>query len=272
MKFWTTLSAMALLALVSTWGLSGCSKNDRAVANPVTDKKESGKEDEHAKHAEAKRAGATDEEHDGHKRGEHKGHEHGDTPKPTHVRGGSHMKGEHPDHKAGDPHDKALPGSIKVGNKVPDFEIRTLDGKSLKLSDLQKDVERTKKGVIVLTFWCATCHSCRDMEEFLAKLAKDYAGQAVVLALDANTDDTAQVVAEFLKKKGLTLPVVLDPTGHTADVFGVQRTTTTVVIDGNGVLRYCGQFKQKDGASAEEAMKAVLAGNEVAVKTTPHNG
>jgi len=44
------------------------------------------------------------------------------------------------------------------------------------------------------------------------------------------------------------------------------------VIDGSGVLRYCGQFRQKDGGSAEAALKAVLAGQEVAVKTTPHHG
>jgi hypothetical protein len=60
--------------------------------------------------------------------------------------------------------------------------------------------------------------------------------------------------------------------GKTAHVFGTEVTTTTVVIDGNGVLRYCGQFQQKDRADAEEALKEVLAGNDVAVKTTPHNG
>ena len=55
-------------------------------------------------------------------------------------------------------------------------------------------------------------------------------------------------------------------------MFGVNWTKTTVVIDGNGVLRYCGQFRQKDGGSAEAALNAVLAGQEVAIKTTPHNG
>jgi hypothetical protein len=79
-------------------------------------------------------------------------------------------------------------------------------------------------------------------------------------------------VAAFLKKNEFALPVVLDPSGHTADLFGVNMTTTTVVIDGNGVLRYCGQFQRKDGGSAEEALKAVLAGTEVAIKTTPHVG
>lgn len=270
MKVGTHVLAAALLTLVSTWGLSGCSQTEPALANPATNKREPGKDDEHANHAEAKQGGAKDEEHAKH--GEHKDHQHGETPKSTHVRGGSHKKGEHTDHQGGGHQDdKALTGGIKVGDKVPDFSVRTLESKSVKLSQLQKDQERTKNGVVVLSFWCATCHSCRDVEDLLARLAKDYSGQAAVFALDANADDTPQDVAAFLKKNGLTLPVVFDPIGHAADVFGIQRTTTTVVIDGNGVLRYCGQFRQKD-ASAEEALKAVLAGDEVVVKTTPHNG
>lgn len=163
-------------------------------------------------------------------------------------------------------------GHIKVGDKVPDFSITTLDGKTIKLSELQKDAKRTKNGVVVLSFWCSSCHSCRHYEAQLAKMAKDYAGQAAVMALDANADDTAEGVAAFIKKKTLDLPVVLDQRGHSADTLGIKVTTTTVVIDGDGVLRYCGQFKAKGGASAEEALKAVLAGNEVAISTTPHNG
>lgn len=163
-------------------------------------------------------------------------------------------------------------GSVKVGDKVPDFLVRTLDGKTVKLSEVQQDGTRSKTGVVVLSFWCSTCHSCRHTEQHLADLAKDYDGQAAVLALDANADDTAKAVAAFAKKRGLTLPIVLDPSGSSADVFGIEKTTTTVVIDGSRVLRYCGQFKQKNGASAEDALKAVLAGKEVAVTTTPHNG
>jgi peroxiredoxin len=182
----------------------------------------------------------------------------------------------HHDHHGqdGGHHDKgnAPQGTVKVGDKVPDFSVRTLDGKSIKLSELRKDARRTKAGVVVLSFWCSTCHSCRDVEHLLAKLCKDYGGRAAVFALDANFDETAESVAAFVRKNGLELPVVLDPGAGTADLFGVQRTTTTVVIDGNGVLRYCGQFRQKGGGSAEEALEAVLAGKEVAVKTTPHNG
>jgi thiol-disulfide isomerase/thioredoxin len=162
-------------------------------------------------------------------------------------------------------------GQIAVGDRVPDFSVRTLDGKTVRLSELRKDKKRTRKGVIVLTFWCSTCQSCRRVEQHLDKLARDYKGQAAVIALDANAGETAERVAAFARKKGLALPIVLDPSGGTADLFGTDVTTTTVVIDGKGVLRYCGRFGQ-GGGGAGEALKAVLAGKEVAVKTTPHDG
>jgi hypothetical protein len=110
------------------------------------------------------------------------------------------------------------------------------------------------------------------VERHLDKLAKDYKGQAAVIALDANAGETARTVAAFAKDKGLSLPIVLDPNGRTADIFGTEVTTTTVVIDGKGLLRYCGQFGDHQHSYAEEALKAVLAGKEVEVKTTRHNG
>jgi hypothetical protein len=45
-----------------------------------------------------------------------------------------------------------------------------------------------------------------------------------------------------------------------------------VIIDANGVLRYRGRFNDGDRPLAEEALRAVLAGREVAVPETPHKG
>lgn len=178
-----------------------------------------------------------------------------------------HAHGDHGHHHGHEHSDEAPPQArVKVGDKVPDFSVHTLDGKSVPLSEL------AATSPIVLTFWCSTCHSCRDMEHLVAKLHKDYQGHAAVFALGANFDETAESVAACLKENGLSFPVVLDPSGDTADLFGVNKTTTTVVIDGNGVLRYRGQFRSKDGGSAEAALEAVLAGREVSVTTTPHNG
>ncbi len=177
--------------------------------------------------------------------------------------------------KPAEPHHGHLgvPAPLAIGAKVPDFALRGLDGRATKFSELQKDVKRTPKGVVVLCFWCTTCSSCRRVEHQLDKLAKEYDGRALVLALDANAGEAPETVRAFAKEAGLQLPMFLNADGRTADLFGTAVTTTTVVIDGAGVLRYCGRFSNGDRHTyAEDALKAVLAEKEVAVKTTPHDG
>jgi hypothetical protein len=60
--------------------------------------------------------------------------------------------------------------------------------------------------------------------------------------------------------------------GRTADVFGTEMTTTTVVIDASGVLRFCGQFAHEKDRYAEAALAAVLDGKPVTISATPHLG
>jgi thiol-disulfide isomerase/thioredoxin len=160
---------------------------------------------------------------------------------------------------------------MAIGDVVPDFEV-TIKGSPRKLSELQKDTGLTEDGTLAFTFWCSFCHSCRDVEADLDKLATKYEGKVAVIALDASAGETAQAVSEFATKKGLSLPIALNPDGSAADLFGITTTTTTVVIDSKGVLRYRGRFHDDEHAYADEAIMAVLAGNDVVVKETTHRG
>lgn len=160
---------------------------------------------------------------------------------------------------------------ISVGDKVPEFEV-TIAGKKRTLSELRQDAALSEDGTLVLTFWCSFCHSCRDIEQRLDKLAKRYSGRVGVIALDASAGETTEVVAEFAKENGLSLPIALNPSGTAADIFGVQVTTTTIVIDSKGILRYRGQFGASGHAYAAEALEAVLAGEDVRVKKTRQKG
>ena len=161
--------------------------------------------------------------------------------------------------------------SIEIGDTVPDFEV-AIDGKKRKLSELQKDASLSKSGVVMLTFWCSFCHSCRDVERPLDAVAKKHKGQAAVIAIDASAGETTEEVAAFAKKRKLSLPIALNADGAAADLFGVRVTTTTVVIDGKGVLRYRGRFADRRHTYAEDALKNVLAGQTVKVAETTHRG
>jgi thiol-disulfide isomerase/thioredoxin len=175
--------------------------------------------------------------------------------------------------RTGDRAEGAAPSDpVAVGQKVPDFSVVDLSGTKVTLAQIQKDAKRMEKSVVVLSFWCSFCGSCRKVEGPLNKLQKQYEDRAVVIALDASAGETADKVRAFTRRNGLDLTVLLDPTGRTADVFGTRVTTTTVVLDGAGVLCYRGQFADREHAYAEEALREVLAGKDVRIKTTPLQG
>ena len=47
---------------------------------------------------------------------------------------------------------------------------------------------------------------------------------------------------------------------------------STAVIDSTGTLRYLGQFRARQQVFAHDALKAVLAGTEIAIKVTRSKG
>lgn len=160
---------------------------------------------------------------------------------------------------------------IAIGDVVPDFEV-AINGKPRKLSELQNDASLTEDGTLAFTFWCSFCHSCRDVEADLDNLATKYKGMVGVIALDASPGETMETVTEFATKKGLSLPIALNSDGTAAVLFGITKTTTTVVIDSKGVLRYRGRFQDDEHPYADNAIIAVLAGSDVVVKETAHRG
>ena len=60
--------------------------------------------------------------------------------------------------------------------------------------------------------------------------------------------------------------------GSAADIFGTKVTTTTVVIDKEGVLRYRGQFGRANHPFTRDALEAVLQNQTVKVTETKHRG
>lgn len=215
----------------------------------------------------AQQHGHEDDHGHAHAHEDHHGHPHAP---PQHAPDGRTGPPQATDHELFEPASGQV-SKISIGDKVPDFEV-TINDKKWTLNQLRKNTELTSDGTIVLTFWCSFCHSCRDVDQGLNKLAQHYKGKAAVIALDASDGETTEEVTRFAKKKGLTLPIALNASGSAADIFGAKVTTTTVVIDKQGVLRYCGQFGNARHPFAQNALEAVLQGQTVKVAETKHRG
>lgn len=153
--------------------------------------------------------------------------------------------------------------SSRVGQEVQDFALTDNDGKVFRLGELRKSKE-----IAVLTFWCTTCMSCRQMEKDFEKKAKEYKDKKVrFLMVASNSTDGADQVNRFLERNELGFPVLLDTKSEVAWYFGATLTTTTAVVDSSGVLRYYGGF-----GKAEAAVRDLLAGKEVAVPESRSSG
>lgn len=161
---------------------------------------------------------------------------------------------------------------LAIGQATPDFAMKTVTGKTVKLRDLASDKQSNSSGITVLTFWCSFCGSCRHVEQPLSRLATKYQGKVAIMAVDSSVGESGKDVAAFLKEKNLTMPVMMDAKGRVADLFGAKMTTTTVIIDADGKLRYFGQFKHGQTNLVEDALNAVLTGKKPSHNKTVERG
>lgn len=196
------------------------------------------------------------------------------------VPGTAMAQGHHPphggargDHGAGHHHGAAHDpqresgAKAQLGAEVQDFALADNAGKPFHLATLRR-TGADKGKIVVLTFWCTTCMSCRAVDKDFDKKAKEYAPRGVhFVMVDSNFTDTATRVNQFLQEKGLSFPVLMDSDSKIARSFSATLTTTTAVIDAEGRLRYYGAFHK-----AEDAVRNLLAGEAVAVAESPAAG
>ena len=116
---------------------------------------------------------------------------------------------------------------ISIGRTAPDFELKDLSGKNVKLSDF-----RGKN--VILNFWASWCPPCRgEMPEF-QRIYTENAENLVVIGV--NLQESKENAEAFVKKLGITFPVLLDPNAQVKDMYNVFTQPVTYFIDSNGKI------------------------------------
>jgi len=122
-----------------------------------------------------------------------------------------------------------LASRIAKPHRAPDFRLKSLDGKTVSLADLEGKVT-------VLNFWGVWCGWCVKEMPDLAKLAKRYADDDRVRIVTVDTDSDPAVVRQWMKEHHYDFPVLLDD-GWTRRA-GVFAYPTTWFLDPYGRIAF----------------------------------
>jgi thiol-disulfide isomerase/thioredoxin len=119
-------------------------------------------------------------------------------------------------------------GQIR-GQVAPDFELASLDGKNVKLSDLRGKA-------VLLNFWATYCGPCKIEMPWFVELQKEYGPlgfQIVGVAMDdASTED----ITKFAQDMGVNYPILLGKEAVGDSYGGINVLPTTFFIDRDGKL------------------------------------
>ncbi|NOY86030.1 MAG: TlpA family protein disulfide reductase [Deltaproteobacteria bacterium] len=93
---------------------------------------------------------------------------------------------------------------VKIGQKAPDFTLKSLDGEEITLS------RYFGKKVVMLEFWATWCDICKKEIPTLIKDYNKYKDKGFeLLAIALETGDAAKV-RKMVEEKGIPYPVLID--------------------------------------------------------------
>ncbi|HSF61122.1 MAG TPA: TlpA disulfide reductase family protein [Gaiellaceae bacterium] len=139
--------------------------------------------------------------------------------------------------------------------RAPDFTLERLDREGeLALSSLEGKA-------VVLNVWASWCIPCKEEAPFLEQVWRQHRERGlVVVGLDAK--DFRRDARRFVRRFGLTFPIVYDGPGDTLGGYGVTGFPETFVLDREGTVveAFAGAVNaEEDRARLRTAIERALA-------------
>jgi len=162
--------------------------------------------------------------------------------------------------------------------KAPDFKLKNLDGKEVKLVDF--------KGKIVVLAWIN--HECPfvkyhyEKKSTINELAKKHKEKKVVwLAIDSTNHQTTEKNKKYAEKNKITHPILDDRLGKIGKAYHATNTPHIFIINADGNIVYNGAIDNAPLGKVpgdkeyvnyvDKALEELTTGNAISIaKTKPY--
>ena len=144
---------------------------------------------------------------------------------------------------------------VKIGQQVPDFTIKTTDGKSVQMSSL-------KGKIVMLQFTASWCSVCRkEMPHIESDIWKKYQKNPNFALYGIDLDEPKDIVEKFTRQIPVTYPLALDPKGEIFYQFAEKGAgvTRNVIVDKTGKIVYMTRlYKEEEFAEMTKVISDLL--------------
>ncbi len=117
---------------------------------------------------------------------------------------------------------------LQVGDEAPNFELVDMNGEKHQLSDY-------KGQGVFLNFWGTWCEPCEREFPIINRYYQVYKTQGLQV-LAVNIAESDFVVQNYIDRKGLTFPVLIDKSKSVMGTYNINPLPTTVLINPEGKI------------------------------------
>ena len=141
--------------------------------------------------------------------------------------------------------------SATISGPAPNFTLKGLDGKNLKLSELAGDV-------VLINFWASWCGPCRTEMPLLNAMHKKYKALGFTV-LGVNVEEQSKNARSYIAERPVNFPILLDSSNRVSRLYKVVAMPTTVVVDRDGNMRFLHQgYKAGDEVAYHKMVKKLV--------------
>ncbi len=138
-----------------------------------------------------------------------------------------------------------------VGKDAPDFVLRALDGRNLRLSEYRGQV-------VLVNFWARWEGDAREQMHALDRINTTYQ-RAGLVVLGVSVDEDVRRAREFAAGMAVSYPILFDNGSNLGKDYMLQKMPLTILVDRAGVVRYSiVGFKRGDDRGYVDQIRELL--------------
>lgn len=168
---------------------------------------------------------------------------------------------------------------LKRGESAPDFKLKGIDRRMYSLGDMSKPA-------LLIIFMCNHCPYVKPKMQYFKQLQARYGDKGLqIVGINSNDptnypEDSWEGMKKTAMEEGFNFLYLVDETQDVAKAYGAVCTPDPFLFNEQRRLVYHGRFddahklphEQAKTSEIEDAIKQLLAGEEITVPTFPSMG